>query len=261
MKTTKTYGATLIDVMGNDLTVVNAARVSFDKASDFEEVTVTVSEDNALLGMLSWNEKTNRLKEADRRLISFLARKGHWTPFAHPQLSFRVSAPIFVARQLQKHQIGLAWNEVSRRYVDSEPVIYLSPSLRLKADNAKQGSSADTIDTIPYEIGDKVGVIGDQLLLTKLAANAVMGYEVLLKAGICPEQARMVLPQSMMTEWVWTGSLAAFARVCNQRLDPHAQRECRPVAEAIAKALEENFPVSWEALKNIKEPDEPAKAA
>jgi thymidylate synthase (FAD) len=254
MKTTSTYGATLIDHMGSDLTVVNAARVSFDKESDWAELR---TEQRVHYDGLGWMDLPDEaiLKEPDVRLISYLARNGHWTPFAHPQLSFRVCAPIFVARQLQKHQIGLAWNEVSRRYVDSEPVIYVPEVWRKRPDGSvKQGSSDDIFDlnnldcTVPLPL--------------PVARQCVRTYNAMIEAGVCPEQARMVLPQSMMTEWVWTGSLAAFARVCNQRLDAHAQRECRPVAEAIAKALEDHFPVSWEALKNTpKEPNEPTRTA
>lgn len=252
LKTTSTYGAELISVMGNDLTVVNAARVSFDKQSDFEEVTEQHWEDHVLLGPLPYDIKIKQLKEADRRLIAYLAKNGHWTPFAHPQLSFRVSAPIFVARQLQKHQIGLAWNEVSRRYVDAEPVIYVPEKWRKRADNAKQGSSDETVD-VPAMITAGMDIV----LPEYVVSDCVELYYHLLDSSVCPEQARMVLPQSMMTEWVWTGSLAAFARVCNQRLDSHAQRECRPVAEAIAKALAANFPASWEALNTNPEAHDP----
>lgn len=241
MKTTSTYGAELIDVMGSDLTVVNAARVSFDKQSELEEVTETMWEDNVLLGPLPYDVKSKRLKDADKRLIAYLAKHNHWTPFAHPQLSFRVSAPLFVARQLQKHQVGLAWNEVSRRYVDSEPVIYIPEAWRKRPDGSvKQGSSDETVEP-PMDT-------------VEMMEFCVSLYQEMLEGGICPEQARMVLPQSMMTEWVWTGSLAAFARVANQRLDPHAQRECRPVAQAIADALQQYFPVSWEALRKTNEP-------
>jgi thymidylate synthase (FAD) len=249
MKTTSTYGAELLSVMGDDLTVVNAARVSFDKESRWANEDDWLEFDADL-----------QLKDADARLIAFLARNGHWTPFAHPQLSFRVSAPIFVARQLQKHQVGLAWNEVSRRYVDSEPTIYVPTEWRAKADNVKQGSSDVIIETTSVVIQEYEQNWGwnDCRLIPSEAYDravelAVEVYEAMLKAGICPEQARMVLPQSMMTEWVWTGSLAAFARVVNQRLDSHAQRECRPVAQDIAKALRINFPVSWSSLANLND--------
>lgn len=235
MKTTNTYGAELLSVMGSDLTVVNAARVSFDKESDWE-----------------FTDHDKSLVVPDRKLIDYLASHGHWTPFAHPQISFRVYAPIFVARQLQKHQIGLAWNEVSRRYVDSEPVIFIPDTLRKRAENIKQGSTDEQLEWAWVD-GDYRANHYDLVEYTKDAAkDAVVFYNKMLRWGICPEQARMILPQSMMTEWIWTGSLAAFARVCNQRLDSHAQRECGPVARDIAKALEDNFPVSWEALKTYE---------
>jgi thymidylate synthase (FAD) len=259
MKTTNTYGAELLDVMGSDLTVVNAARVSFDKTSALDyrcECGYNADGPDGNTCPSGTCTFDPRLKHDDVRLIGYLARNGHWTPFAHPQLSFRVSAPIFVARQLQKHQIGLAWNEVSRRYVDSEPVIYAPKrgGWRLKASNVKQGSSDCNFPGHPYTYTDRKSPTGG----FGYTPNSVFGhcvrlYESMIDQGICPEQARMVLPQSMMTEWVWTGSLAAFARVANQRLDAHAQRECRPVAEAVAKALQDNFPVSWEALRHHKE--------
>ena len=205
---------TLIDHMGSDIRVVNAARVSFSKQVEegiFEE-----------------------LSEKDAKLIRYLAKHNHWTPFGHAFASFRIKAPIFVARQLGKHQVGLVWNEVSRRYVDSDPEFYVPSEWRGRADNVKQGSSDKAVDT------------GD------LYANAIDvvedAYLNLLSRGVCPEQARMVLPQSMYTEWVWSGSLAAFARVCKLRLDPHTQKETRDIAEMIDVEMRRLFPVSWEAL-------------
>lgn len=252
MKTTSTYGAELIDVMGSDLTVVNAARVSFYKQSDLERVTETGWEDNCLFGALPYTVTVTRLKDADKRLIAYLAKHKHWTPFAHPQLSFRVSAPLFVARQLQKHQVGLAWNEVSRRYVDSEPTIYVPDTWRKRADNVKQGSSDTNVYSYRVTYNDQSVISCPEVEYGEMVELALKTYDEMLAGGVCPEQARMVLPQSMMTEWIWTGSLAAFARVANQRLDPHAQRECRPVAQAIADALSNHFPVSWEALKETQ---------
>jgi len=200
---------TLIDKMGTDLTVVNAARVSFAKEHD-------------------------RMLLADEQLIQYLARHNHWSPFAHAQLSFRVKAPIFVARQLGKHQVGLAWNEVSRRYVDDEPEFFEPKVWRNRAISAKQGS------------GDEAVEVG--LVPTLALAYAIKAYNELLGRGVCPELARMVLPQSMMTEWIWTGSLYAFARVCNLRLDTHAQAETREIAADIADIAAQAFPISWEAL-------------
>lgn len=217
----------LIDHMGSDITVVNAARVSFDKASSYEED----------------REGLWYLKASDARLIQYLATHDHWTPFAHPQLTFRIKAPLFVARQLGKHQVGLVWNEVSRRYVDSEPEFYLPPVWRKRAENVKQGSSDEAV-------ADSDGL---RLRVNEMYGRMLGNYEGLLAQGVCPEQARMVLPQAMMTEWYWTGSLAAFARVVKLRLDPHSQMETQEVARGIEVHLERLFPVSWAALKEESE--------
>lgn len=205
---------TLIDTMGSDLSVVNAARVSFDKFHDvFEE-------------------------GKDEKLITYLARHNHWTPFAHAFLSFRIKAPIFVARQLVKHQVGLAWNEVSRRYVDDEPEFFFPEFFREKAENVKQGSSDECH---PYN--------GLYLDATKaFTEDALDLYQDLVMNGIAPEQARMVLPQNTMTEWIWSGSLAAFARVVKLRLDPHAQKETQEVAQLINNLVPKDFEYSWKAL-------------
>lgn len=195
--------------MGSDLSVVNAARVSFAKVS-------------------------SEFSEKDAKLVGYLARHGHWTPFAHTALSIRVQAPIFVARQLVKHQVGLTWNEVSRRYVDDEPAFYFPEKWRGRPEGSvKQGSGED----IEYH--------GNVKHVTKLALSM---YQDMLKAGVAPEQARMVLPLNSMTEWIWTGNVMSFARVCKQRLDPHAQQETREVAEQIQAIVQEHFPVSFQAL-------------
>lgn len=202
----------LVDHMGSDTTVVNAARVSYDK--HIEE-----------------------MDERDDKLISYLANHGHWSPFAHVFLQFRIEAPIFVARQLVKHQVGLSWNEVSRRYVDSDPTFHHPASWRGRPTNSKQGSDGE-IDK-PNEA---------QKILEQVHIRAFNGYKKLLEAGVAPEQARMILPQTMMTQWLWSGSLHAFARVCKQRLDPHSQLETQEVAQAINDNCQDKFPVSWAAL-------------
>ena len=201
----------LIDHMGDDLRVANAARVSFAKVSQ-------------------------QLNGQDINLIGYLAKHGHWSPFSHCFLTFRIKAPIFVARQLQKHQVGLAWNEVSRRYVDSEPEFYVPDSWRKRAGNVKQGSSDEVSDDI------------DNDALVQHYEEVAATYKEMIDRGIAPEQARMVLPQSMYTEWFWSGSLYAFARVCKLRLDSHTQKETREVAHQIAHHLTEKFPVSYQAL-------------
>jgi thymidylate synthase (FAD) len=198
--------------MGDDLTVVNAARVSF--AKEVEE-----------------------FGERDTKLIKYLARHNHWTPFAHVTATFRVQAPIFVARQLFKHVVGLVANEVSRRYVSDEPLFYQPEEWRGAPENAKQGSD---------------GVVADQGYCRAYHEDvirvATAAYYHLLKEGVAPEQARMVLPQSMMTEFIWTGSLAAFARVCKQRISKDAQAETAVIARDISDQLSGVAPVSWEVL-------------
>lgn len=218
---------TLIDHMGSDLTVVNAARVSFNKESQREK-----------------NGNINDLSDADKKLINYLATHGHWSPFSHCFLQFRIEAPLFVARQLVKHQVGLAWNEVSRRYVDYTPKFYTPQSWRKKADNVKQGSSDDTID---YHIGS-------------YTRSAIAEYERMLDVGIAPEMARMVLPQNMYTEWYWSGSLYAFSRVVNQRLDKTSQAETRYIADLISQeAARYDFKYSWKELtgEELRTNDEP----
>lgn len=223
----------LIDHMGSDLDVVNAARVSFDKQSRWVYCEETNGLDKGLSG-------------ADKKLISYLAKHKHWSPFSHCFAKFRIKAPIFVARQLQKHVVGLAWNEVSRRYVDSEPEFYVPPHWRGRAENVKQGSSDKAVDLSP--ILDMEGEDGAILTPDEINKASLESYKALLKLGVAPEQARSVLPQTMYTEWIWSGSLYAFARVCKQRLDSHAQAETRYIAAQIAEEMKTIFPVSWEAL-------------
>lgn len=224
----------LINHMGDDLSVVNAARVSFDKEVDY---AVSEYEEIELPYIVT---QRPMLRDKDVKLISYLARHNHWTPFGHAFASFRIKAPIFVARQLVKHQVGLVWNEVSRRYVDSEPEFFTPDQWRKKADNVKQGSSDEEVQLTSYT----------QFCMKNYALEANQLYQKLLDAGVCPEQARMVLPQSMYTEWIWSGSLAAFSRVCKLRLDPHTQHETRIVAEQIDAAMSYLFPVSWKELMN-----------
>lgn len=201
---------------GDDMMVVDAARVSFAKTSD-----QYTPEDNA-------------------KLIRYLAKHGHWSPFAHPQASFRITAPIFVARQLAKHQVGLAWNEESRRYIDDEPTFYEPTEWRGRPEGSiKQGSGSAMLD----EIADASHEAW------RFAKNeGLNSYQMLLHLGVAPEQARMVLPLCTMTSWIWTGSLYAWARVCRLRLDPHAQQETQEVARMIDGRMAQWFPLSWAAL-------------
>ena len=207
---------TLINSMGTDQTVVDAARVSFAKKAE------------------------NYTEAQNEKLIQYLARHNHWTPFGHAQATFHIEAPVFVARQLVKHQVGLVWNEVSRRYVDDSPRFFSPSSWRPRSEDKKQGS-------------DKHDIIPDMRQAWKIYENAVHNisktYGILLDMGVAPEQARMVLPQSMMTEWYWTGSLAAWSRVCRLRISDDAQAETERIAKDISREMQQLFPVSWAALE------------
>ena len=211
---------TLIDSMGSDLTVVNAARVSFNKESEWEIITPAGPVENVLT-------------EKDERLINYLAKHNHWTPFGHCFLQFRIKAPIFVARQLAKHQVGLVWNEVSRRYVDDDPEFFIPTKWRGKAKNKKQGSVES------YNVNYNTA---------PLMMYVSQCYKNMLNAGIAPEMARMFLPQNMYTEWYWSGSLAAFSRVCSLRTQYDAQQETRFIANLIGLECKDLYPVSWKEL-------------
>lgn len=213
-----------LDHMGSDLTVVNAARVSFHKEHDEFDYTT------------------------DRGLIKYLAKHNHWSPFAHCSASFRVKAPIFVARQLVKHTVGFSWNEVSRRYVNEEPEFYLPPSgeWRKAAANVKQGSSSECF-TFP----------GFEARIREDLETSLELYNSMLSVGVCPEQARMVLPQNTMTEWIWTGTLYAWARMCQLRMDSHTQKETQDVAHKVHETMWELFPTSWEFLMDIEKKEQP----
>ena len=211
--------ATYIDHMGSDLSVVNAARVSFGK-------------------------KHTKFLEGDINLIRYLAEHKHMSPFGHAFASFHVKAPIFVARQLVKHKF-LRWNEISRRYVDEDVDLYYPPNdvWRGRSEDKKQGSDGEV--DLKYPAMD--GFLLDDLIEENESQRLL--YRNLLKAGVAPEQARMVLPQSTMTEWYWSGSLDAFADMCNLRCKNDTQYETRVVANKISEKLLDLFPVSWEALK------------
>jgi thymidylate synthase (FAD) len=220
--------ATLKDHMGSDLTVVNAARVSFGKESQPAAWVNYDYEDGSRCGDL-----IAVLEPRDQKLIRYLAEHKHLSPFGHAFASFHVKAPIFVARQLVKHSF-LRWNEISRRYVDDEPEFYNPDVWRGRSENKKQGSSDVAVTTI-----------GSSHPFNFIALEA---YENLLEQGVAPEQARMVLPQSTMTEWWWSGSLDAFARMCNLRCASDTQYESRVVADQISKVMGDLFPVSWASL-------------
>ena len=214
---------TYIDHMGSDLSVVNAARVSFGKKSK-SLGEVGIGDDPIMVPVLH---------DTDVRLIRYLAKHNHKSPFNHAFATFHVKAPIFVARQLQKHEY-MPWNEISRRYVDEEPELYEAPIWRGRAEDKKQGS---------------YGEVESNANVLYYNKNALMMYKQLLDEGVAPEQARMVLPQSMMTEWYWSGSLYAFAKMCGLRLKDDTQAETRKVAELIEDVMMDIFPNSWEALR------------
>jgi len=214
---------TLLNSMGDDLAVCNAARVSFAKTTDWQEVDLL---DNGI-----WGGYGKDLKEQDKKLIKYLASHEHYSPFGHCFGTFHVQAPIFVARQLVKHEY-LRMNEVSRRYVTSEPEFYDPPEWRGAPKDKKQGSS---------------GVVDYKSDLT-WRSYCLQEYRARLSRGIAPEQARTCLPLDMLTEWWWSGSLDAFANMCKLRLKEDTQYESRLVAQQISKQMKEVFPYSWEAL-------------
>ena len=203
----------LIDTFGDDLTVVNAARVSFAKES-------------------------TALEPRDTKLINYLAEHNHITPFFHPQIRLRLKMPIYIAREWFRHTVGFARNEVSRRYVDDKPECYLPTCIRERDTNKKQGSK-------PTPIEDDAAV---RATIQVQQDGMIAFYDSLLKRGVAPEVARGVLPQSMYTEFIETGSLSAYARLCGLRSDPQAQAEIQEYARALSSLLETRFPISWAAL-------------
>jgi thymidylate synthase (FAD) len=216
---------TYIDHMGSDLSVVNAARVSFGKKSEALGTSGVEGE-----------PMTPILNDPDKRLIKYLAKHKHMSPFGHAFASFHVKAPIFVARQLVKHKF-LRWNEISRRYVDDEPEFYVPDEWRDKSADKKQGSG-----------GKSQSQYFPNIYVKEVADKALGDYKKMLVQGICPEQARMVLPQSTMTEWYWSGSLDAFSDMCILRCKEDTQFETRIVADEISACMKGLFPIAWGAL-------------
>jgi thymidylate synthase (FAD) len=221
-----------IDHCGSDLSTVNSARVSFDKVSDWQNSGA--GKDYA--GVVYLKDGL-QLHEADAKLIKYLAKHKHKSPFNHSFITVKVKAPIFVSRQLVKHKF-MPWNEESRRYVDSEPEFYIPTTLRAKADNVKQGSKVEAIKDSDWYVPDIVLVSRECLEI----------YNTLLEQGVCAEQARMVLPQNMMVNWYWSGTLGAFADMLVLRLSSTTQKETRGVAEKIRDIVLPLFPISLEAL-------------
>ena len=216
--------AEYIDHMGTDQSVVNSARVSFANADD-----------------------DKRTPEQDAKLINYLATHKHWTPFAHTSITLRMQAPIPIRTQCFKHKVGFSENEESRRYVSYTPE-YFVPEFRKVATNKKQGSGG----LLPKDETITSLITGYQETLEDNYKDflnlAIEQYEHMLEAGICEEQARFVLPQGTEVNWYWTGSLAAYARFCKQRMDPHAQLEIQELAQQVSNIIDPLFPVSWNAL-------------
>jgi thymidylate synthase (FAD) len=225
--------AEYIDHMGDDLSVVNAARVSFDKESEWEWEECGVK--SSFTG-----ESFQRLRDDDTKLISYLAKHDHWTPFAHTAISLRMSAPIPIRTQCFKHKQGLVENEESRRYISSTPKLFVPKQFRkAPTDGAKQGSG-----------GVHHHSRGWLKIYDVRCRQMLRLYEDMIADGVCPEQARFVLPQGVEVQWIWTGNLYAFANFYLKRTDPHAQKEIRDLAQMVGDIIQPLFPVSWKALTN-----------
>lgn len=235
MSYNKSY-AEYMDHMGSDLSVVNAARVSFDKESEWLHSGNRNDYDGVVYQTI--DGKPVNLSEADTKLINYLAKHDHWTPFAHTAIQLRMGAPVPIRTQCFKHKQGLVENEESRRYISSRPVLFMPNEFRnAPTGGAKQGSS------------DKHKASGAWLTVYRDRCEAMIDlYEEMIADGVCPEQARFVLPQGCIVNWVWTGNLYAFANFYKKRTDPHAQKEIRDLAEDVATLVAPLFPVSWAAL-------------
>ncbi len=206
-----------VDHMGDDLAIVNAARVSFDKTSMLED---------------------GKLIEDDVRLINYLAKHNHWTPFAHTAISLRMGAPVPIRTQCFKHKVGLVENEESRRYIKSTPVVYIPKAFRSIPEGSIKQGSGDVHEDSDYWV-EQYELVTD---------IALIAYANMIKAGICPEQARLVLPQGAIVNWIWTGNLLSFANFYNKRIEASAQKEVQAVAAKVREIIEPLFPVSWKGL-------------
>lgn len=249
----------LIDHSGGDISVVNSARVSFDKESKYYSLRLDTEEevdawfavggkgvlDEDFINSDNWNGSyfVNMLNKDDLGLVKYLASHRHTTPFRHNFISLRCKAPIFLARQLGKHQVGLSWNEVSRRYVDTEPEFYIPHKFRGRPEGSiKQGSYGEVPDFHRDKYIAAVQAMSDE-------------YELMIAGGVAPEMARMILPQSMLTSWYWSGNLLAFAHVYKERISSGSQEEARVFARQLDRIIRPLFPCAWSAL--VGELDEP----
>lgn len=235
-----------IDHMGSDLTVVNSARVSMNKESEWE---LEPSFDN---GYISTRDLKQKLSDKDVKLINYLAKHNHFTPFTHAMITLRETVPIFVARQRFKHMVGFTYNEVSRRYVDDEPEFYFPNEWRSRPEGSvKQGSGNKSVESMWYSNNVECWEVNISDFYNLHCEQSLNIYNSMINAGVAPEQARMVLPQSMYTSYYVTGSLAAFARAYKQRIDAHAQYEIQLLAKQWDELITPLFPVSWAALKEV----------
>lgn len=248
-----------LDHLGSDLTVVNAARSSFGKESEWESSNpfsgdnVLKPADASLIKFLAtgyraaeWEDFLHQIEdvvvngsatELTSLLHSYKRKAQHWAPFAHPQLSIRMTLPIFLARQFVKHQVGAVWSEESRRYLSDEPGVWFPQEWHTRPEDIKQGSGA------PTKAQHFANMVAEDA-----TESALEAYDTLLKEGVAPEEARMILPLNMMTTVTWTGSLLFWSRVCNQRTDSHAQLAAQELASRIDYIIQPLFPVSWAAL-------------
>lgn len=215
----------LLDWMGTDLDVVNAAKVSFSKESKWKEDSY-------------YDMESLQLEDKDKKLINYLAKHDHWTPFAHTALKFRIAAPVPIRTQCFKHKIGMVENEESRRYISTTPEIFIPKFFRAKPEGSIKQGSGDVHEDSEYWL--------EQYTLQTQSSVAL--YNRMLADGVCPEQCRFVLPQGAIVNWIWTGNLVSFANFYNKRTDANAQREVQVVAELVGKEVERIFPVSWKAL-------------
>lgn len=245
--------AELLNHMGDDLSVVNAARVSFDKRSDWVTKVCDTADEadefaDSVDGKLDYEYIISDrwyggypvyyLSEQDKKLIHYLAKHSHWTPFAHTSISMRMAAPVPIRTQCFKHKQGFVENEESRRYISSRPELFVPENFNLKPEGSiKQGSG----DIHPDSDEWKRAYIGR-------CEGMIDLYEIMIEDGIAPEQARFVLPQGCIVNWIWTGNLYSFANFYNKRTDPHAQKEIQQLAKLVGNLIEPLFPVSWKAL-------------
>ena len=236
--------------MGSDLSVVNAARTSFDKTSSLDEYGYLKQADVSLINFLArgyktqeWDELAEQFLAAENKAVvqellrQYKSSAVHFAPFCHASITLRLDIPVFVARQLVKHQIGMTWSEVSRRYVSDEPLFWFPEVWHTRPENVKQGSGEAAVNQQLV-----------QFCASEAVENSLEAYKALLSVGVAPEEARIVLPLNHMTTVVWTGTLLAWTRVCNQRLDPHAQGATQEAAKGIQDIIKPLFPVSWDAL-------------